>query len=153
MSAKASADFFDQALKVALWSAIATDRQQTAQWVDYTASDPLTLTWESQPTEGPGPYSFRCACVYEGNPILAGQREKMDPYFDWWANAVEAAPISTWSPTAKLGVALVAANWLRVAIDNNRGPKAMNDQLSDAGMEYTGPPFTQYVALEFRTRF
>lgn len=152
-SAGASAGFLDQALKVALWSAIATDRQQTAQWIDYTPSEPMTLTWEFQPGGSASRYSFRCDCIYEGNRILAGQREKMDPYFDWWANAVEAAPVSEWSPVAKVGAALFAANWVRVAVNNNRSPEAINDNFSEAGMRYTGPSLSRFAVLEYRTRF
>lgn len=152
-SASASAGLFEQALKVALWSAIATDRRQTAQWIDYTPARPLTLTWERRTGPGVEPHVFRCDCIYESNPILAGQPEELDPYFDWWAAAVEAAPISKWSPAAKLGAALVAANWLRIVVDNNRSPHAIHARMTEAGMTYTGPKLRQYAAFEYRFRF
>lgn len=153
MSAGASASILDHALKVALWSAIATDRQQTAQWIDYTPSNPMTLTWERRTAQAESAQTFSCGCIYEDNPILAGQPEKLHPYFDWWAAAVDAAPISEWSSVAKAGAALVAANWLRVVINNNRLPKALQEELSDAGMEYAGPNLSRYAVLEFRVRF
>jgi len=153
LSAPASASFLDHALKVALWSAIATDRYQTAQWIDYTPQAPMALTWESQSGAGARGRSFRCDCIYERNPLLAGERDKLEPYFDWWATAVEAAPLTEWPPLARAAAALAAANWLRVVANNNRLPDALGQDLEKAGMAYTGPRLSKYVVIEFRTRF
>lgn len=150
---RADAGALDDAVKIALWSAIATDRRQTDQWIDYTPASPLTLTWEIQPVGGSGGYSFACACIFEENPILAGQREKMHPYFDWWADAVLAAPIEHWSPAAKVGAAILAANWLWVTVRNNRSPLEQSGELEAAGATYTGPELARFAVLEYRRRF
>ena len=148
LSLPAHAGILEPALRLALWSAIATDRYQTEQWVDYTRERPLTLSWELPAAGGGGTYAVHCACVYEANPVLAGQREKMHPYFDWWSTAVGAAPLERWSPLAKAGVALFAANWLHAVIENNRKPLEITGRPTP-----TGPPLHRYAVIEYRLAF
>lgn len=146
-SVPAAAGFWDQAIKTALWSAIATDRYQTEQWIDYTRSRPLTLAQDSSRANGLSG-TVRCPCLYEANPILAGQREKLDPYFDWWATAVAAAPIDQWHPLTQGGAALLAAAWLGTIIHNNLHVQTLAPAAASAGI-----PLQTFAVIEYRIVF
>lgn len=139
----------DRIIKFLLWSAMATDRYQSHQWVHTTPENPARIVMRglggSLETGAP-PYV--CACIYESNRWIAGQPQALEPYFEWWAQAAEVFPYDRKAPWMRLIAAVTLADWVRTVIKNNRHTRLAEQVLDDPDGRWS-----EYLVFEYRLVF
>jgi hypothetical protein len=106
-------------------SALETDRLQTRHWVDGTPERPVI--------------SPNGLTSWEGNPLLAGRPEALNPYFDVLDRAAEVWPRTGTSPLARMAQLAWAAGEIYTVVHNNNSA--------------TRKGFPLYWAVKYRWRF
>lgn len=153
----------DRILQFLLWSVIATDREQTAQWIQSTEEHPVTIKLDDWVTgaavgsnqsessssgSSSSTYQFVCECLYEGNPNLAGQPEVLDRHFDWWAQAVDMLPSSFGASWYRLAAIAGLLYWTETVVSNNQITRDLKEAMVGAEK-----PWSEYAMLEYRITF